>query len=132
MAEDKVTIRMDRSSWNQITDDLGNYWGLDPDVTEVFESVEVLEPVDTAPHIAALGNAGSTEPERRARARRDASAIAAQLERDIAQDEQLRELLSYCRNLREHFIGGTNEAKGYAYAHGDVADKLAAILDGES
>lgn len=44
-------------------------------------------------------------------------------------DEALRELLSYCRG-REEYKGRANDI-GADTAYGDVADKLAAILDGE-
>lgn len=47
-----------------------------------------------------------------------------------AQDEALRELLSYCRD-REVYKGRANEI-GADTAYGDVADRLALILDGES
>jgi hypothetical protein len=46
------------------------------------------------------------------------------------QDEALRELLSHCRE-REVYKGRDNEI-GADTAYGDVADRLAKILDGES
>lgn len=48
----------------------------------------------------------------------------------LKQDETLRELLSYCRE-REVYKGRDNEI-GADTAYGDVADRLAKILDGES
>ena len=42
VSERQIVVRMDLSSWRQIRDDLGNYWGMDPDEAEVFESVEIL------------------------------------------------------------------------------------------
>lgn len=47
-----------------------------------------------------------------------------------AQDDALRELLSYCRE-REVYKGRDNEI-GADTAYGDVADRLAKILDGEA
>lgn len=67
-----------------------------------------------------------TEPDNRAKARRAAGFAAAQLERDIAQDEALRGLLSYCETQLE-FVESDQGALAYA----DVADKLKGILDGE-
>jgi hypothetical protein len=51
------------------------------------------------------------------------------LETQMRKDEQLRELLSYCRD-REEYKGRNNEI-GADTAYGDVADKLRLILDGE-
>lgn len=67
------------------------------------------------------------EPENRAQARRAVGFAAAQLERDIAQDEALRGLLSYCE--AEAGLAHVQEQSALAYA--DVADKLKGILDGE-
>jgi hypothetical protein len=41
--EPKITIRMDRSSWDQIHSDLGDYWGMRPEDAEVFDSVEIVQ-----------------------------------------------------------------------------------------
>lgn len=68
-----------------------------------------------------------TEPDNRAKARRAVGFAAAQLERDIAQDEALRGLLSYCE--AEAGLAHVQEQSALAYA--DVADKLKGILDGE-
>jgi len=66
-----------------------------------------------------------TEPENRAKARRAVGFAAAQLERDIAQDEALRGLLSYCETRVEE------ESEESVLAYADVANKLKGILDGE-
>lgn len=54
------------------------------------------------------------------------------LESQLHKDEQLRELLSYCRSAARGNRSDTDlEASGAGTAYDDVADKLAAILDGE-
>lgn len=52
--------------------------------------------------------------------------------RAIAQDDELRQLLSYCKSAEAANANGDLEAAGASTAFGDVATKLAAILDGES
>jgi hypothetical protein len=47
MSEEKITVRMDRSSWNQITRDLGKFYAVDVEETEVWESVEIKRDDDT-------------------------------------------------------------------------------------
>lgn len=41
MSEEKITVRMDLSSWHQITRDLEKFYALDVEETEVWESVEI-------------------------------------------------------------------------------------------
>lgn len=48
MSEEKVTVRMDRSSWSQIVRDLEKFYGFDVEDSEVWESVEVLRTVQAA------------------------------------------------------------------------------------
>lgn len=46
-------------------------------------------------------------------------------------DEQLRELLSHCRNLGEDYPAACPACEDARMAYADVAEKLAGILDGE-
>jgi hypothetical protein len=41
MSEEKITVRMNLSSWNQITRDLGKFYAMDVEEAEVWESVEI-------------------------------------------------------------------------------------------
>jgi hypothetical protein len=47
MNKEKITVRMDRSSWNQITRDLEKFYAMDVEETEVWESVEIKRDDDT-------------------------------------------------------------------------------------
>jgi hypothetical protein len=54
------------------------------------------------------------------------TAVDAALAKHREKDEQLRKLLSYCKGMSDG-----NESGDAREAYDDVADKLAAILDGE-
>jgi len=41
MTAERVNIRMDSSSWNQICRDLEKFYGIDVEETEIWESVEI-------------------------------------------------------------------------------------------
>lgn len=41
MSTEKITVRMDLASWNQITRDLEKFYGMDIEEAEVWESVEI-------------------------------------------------------------------------------------------
>lgn len=47
------------------------------------------------------------------------------------QDDQLRELLSYCRTEAQNLAAEHQPEDRGSWAYADVADKLSAILDGE-
>ncbi len=41
MSTEKITVRMDLSSWHQITRDLEKFYGMDVEEAEIWESVEI-------------------------------------------------------------------------------------------
>lgn len=41
MSTDKITVRMDLDSWNQITHDLEKFYSMNVEETEIWESVEI-------------------------------------------------------------------------------------------
>jgi hypothetical protein len=47
MSNEKITVRMDLSSWNQITRDLEKFYAMDVEETEVWESVEIKRDDET-------------------------------------------------------------------------------------
>lgn len=49
MSDDKITVRMDRSSWSQIVRDLEKFYGIDVEETEIWESVEIQEAEQVTP-----------------------------------------------------------------------------------
>lgn len=44
--EDLITIRLPRSHWSQIVDDIENMCGMSEDEIEILRSVEILETED--------------------------------------------------------------------------------------